>query len=102
MQRLHCKKHCTDSEEGRLLESRPDSWLQSELSRFHRVISLALLLLAVIILVAEIFRYPERNDQMAILFLLVPISIVGPRHFISFLERTAQAKPSSESTFKVY
>src|SRR5262249_18714918 len=68
------RKHCTDSEEGRLLESRPDSWVQSELNRFHRAISLGLLLLAFTILVAEWFRYHERSDEVAILVLLVPIS----------------------------
>ena len=43
----HVKGDCTDSHHGRVLESRLDAWLQSELNRFHRGISLALLLLAV-------------------------------------------------------
>src|SRR5215831_6333138 len=42
----HFKKNCTDSDDGRRLESRLDAWFQSELSRFHRGISLTLLLLA--------------------------------------------------------
>ncbi len=37
----HCKKDCTDSDDGRVLESRLDAWLQSELRRFHRGISLS-------------------------------------------------------------
>ena len=85
------KKYCTDSEEGRLLESRLDSWLQSELSRFHRVISLVLLLLAAILLLAEMFRYRQGNDWVAVLILLIPISFAGSRHLVSFLERTAKA-----------
>src|SRR5262249_13862332 len=80
------KKYCTDSEEGRLLEIRPDSWLQSELSRFHRVISLALMLLAAIILLVEMLRYREKNDCLALLILLLPISFAGSRHLVSFLE----------------
>ena len=50
------KGDCTDSHHGRVLESRLDAWLQSELNRFHRGISLALLLLAVLILAAEMFE----------------------------------------------
>jgi hypothetical protein len=80
------KKYCTDSDDGRLLESRLDSWLQSELSRFHRVISLALLLLAAIVLLAEMLRYRERTDCMALLILLLPISLAGSRYLVSILE----------------
>jgi hypothetical protein len=84
------KKYCTDSDEGRLLESQPDSWLQSELRRFHRVLSLALLLLAAIILVAEMLRYRQLKDCMALLILLLPITFAGSRQLVSFLERTAK------------
>src|SRR5215470_11573022 len=48
------KLNCTDSNEGRLLESRLDTWIESELRQFHRGISLALLVLATIILLGEI------------------------------------------------
>jgi len=48
------KLNCTDSNEGRLLERRLDTWLESELCKFHRGISLALLLLAGTILLAEV------------------------------------------------
>jgi hypothetical protein len=82
----HCKQHCTDSDDGRLLEHRLDSWLQSELRRFHRAISLALLLLAVLVLGAEMLRYRETNDCIALLILLLPISFAGSRHLVSFLE----------------
>jgi hypothetical protein len=47
-------KHlCTESEEGREIEHHPDSWLESEIARFHRGISLALLFLAGLLLVVE-------------------------------------------------
>lgn len=82
----HCKKDCTDSNSGRELESRLDAWLQSELHRFHRGISLALLLLAVIILVAEIFRHRTPRDWLVLVSLLLPIAIVGSRSFAAFLE----------------
>ena len=80
------KNHCTDSEEGRVLESRLDSWLQSELSRFHRVISLALILLAAIVLAVEMLRYRAMNDCIALLVVLLPITFCGSRHLVSFRE----------------
>jgi hypothetical protein len=96
------KKYCTDSEEGRLLQSRPDSWLQSELSRFHRVISLALLLLAFILLVVEMLRYRQWNDWIALLIFLLPISLAGSRYLVAFGERTAKANPESATTVDVF
>src|SRR6516162_935266 len=69
----HCKKDCTDSHDGRELESRLDSWVQSELRRFHRGISLVLLLLASLILAAEIFRYHAVADWILLGLLLLSI-----------------------------
>ena len=85
------KLNCTDSDEGRLLETRLDIWFESELRRFHRGMSLALLLLATIILVAEIVRFPHLRDREALLVLLLPLGLaqlkllpsLGPRHQVS-------------------
>jgi hypothetical protein len=82
-----CKKDCTDSNSGRLLESRMDSWLQSELSRFHRGISIALLLLVLFILVIEMMRYHESNDRLALAVLLLPIGLAASYRFASFIDR---------------
>ena len=81
------KKNCTDSNDGRLLESRVDSWLESELRRFHRGISLALLLLAMIILAAEIMRHSELREWLILGALLAPISFAGSKLSVSFWER---------------
>lgn len=83
----HCKKDCTDSDDGRLLESRMDAWLESELRRFHRGISLILLLLASLILAVEMLRYHEMRDCIMLVALLLPIGITGSRHFVSFSEQ---------------
>jgi hypothetical protein len=56
------KNNCTDSNDGRLLKSHLDSWIESELRRFHRGISLVLLLLATVILVAETVRHAEPRE----------------------------------------
>ncbi len=81
------KLNCTDSDEGRLLERRLDTWIESELRQFHRGISLALLLLATVILLGEIVRYPTYRDRAALVALLLPLGLaqlkllpsLGPR-----------------------
>ena len=82
----HCKKDCTDSDTGRELESRMDAWLESELRRFHRAISLALLLLAAIFLVAEMFRYRGERDWLVLAPVLLPLVFIGSRCFAAFTE----------------
>lgn len=84
----HIKHQCTDSNEGRVLESRMDAWLQSELSRFHRGISLTLLLLASLLLAAEMLRHQNWLDWTALVVLLLPIGFFGSRYFVFFSERT--------------
>ena len=81
------KKNCTDSNDGRLLESHLDSWIQSELRRFHRGISLALLLLAMVILIAETVRHAERRELFLVGCLLLPVGLAETKLFISFLTR---------------
>jgi hypothetical protein len=71
------KLHCTDSSAGRLLEMRMDTWIESELRRFHRGISLTLLVLATILLVAETFRYSHPHDREALLGLLFPLGVAA-------------------------
>jgi hypothetical protein len=69
------KLNCTDSMEGRLLERRFDSWIESELRQFHRGISLTLLILATLILFGEIVRYPTLRDREALIALLLPLAV---------------------------
>ena len=79
------KNNCTDSNEGRLLKSHLDSWVESELRRFHRGISLVLLLLATIILVAEAVRNAAPRDLLIVGCLLLPVGLAGTKLFASFL-----------------
>jgi hypothetical protein len=71
------KPHCTDSSDGRLLERRLDSWIESELRRFHRGISLTLLVLAAMLLLAETFRYSHPHDREALLGVLLPLGVAA-------------------------
>jgi hypothetical protein len=81
------KNNCTDSNEGRLLKSRMDSWIESELRRFHRGISLTLLLLAGTILVAEAIRHSAHLDLLVIAGLLFPVGIAETKLIASFFSR---------------
>jgi hypothetical protein len=73
------KNNCTDSQEGRELDHHPDSWLQSEVRRFHRGISLALLFLAGLSLSLEIILQTATADLMVLLGAMVPVAIVTTR-----------------------
>src|SRR5262249_9607905 len=73
------KLNCTDSNEGRVLETQMASWFESELRRFHRALSLALLLLAVIILGTESFRYTRPNELALLISLLLGVGTAMAR-----------------------
>jgi len=73
------KSRCTDSSEGRTIEHAPDSWLQSELRRFHRGISLALLLLATVLLVAEIIRCNNAAERLVLAAMAATVVTAGIR-----------------------
>jgi hypothetical protein len=70
------KLNCTDSDAGRTLEKRFDLWIESELRRFHRGISLALLFLASILLATEALRYalPRERELLVGLLLLLALA----------------------------
>lgn len=94
----HLKHDCTDSNDGRVLESRLDAWLQSELNHFHRSISLALWLLAVLFLVTEMFRHKDARDWMLLVGLLAPIGVAGSRHLACFSEAAPKIDKTAAST----
>jgi len=77
--RCPIKDRCTDSTEGRVIEYRPDSWLDSELRRFHRGISVALAVLSSVILTAELIRYPADSDRALTGSVLLFVLIYGLR-----------------------
>src|SRR5215472_16553814 len=79
------KINCTDSDEGRVLESHLDSWLESELRIFHRGISLVLVLLATMILLAEMARHAAPRELLIAFTLLIPVSIAETKLFVSLM-----------------
>jgi hypothetical protein len=81
----NCKTDCTDSDKGRQIERRLDSWLRSEIRRFHRGLSLVLLLLATVILGAETGSRDSSRDWLLLGVLLTLIGVFGIRVLASFL-----------------
>jgi hypothetical protein len=73
------KSRCTDSQTGRAIEHAPDSWLESELRRFHRAISLTLFLLAVVIAVFGILHARRGLEQISLAGVLAATVIGGMR-----------------------
>jgi hypothetical protein len=67
------KRHCTDSDQGRVIEPHPDSWLQSGLRQFHRGLSLTLLALAFLLLLVEAFRQSGSRTQIGMAFLAIAV-----------------------------
>lgn len=75
--RCGIKKNCTDSDEGRLIEHPVESWLESEVRRFHRGISMALVILAAVILGSEFVFFRRRADLLVLAGFLAPIGFFG-------------------------
>jgi len=57
------KARCTDSDTGREISVSLDPWLSSAIGRFHRGISLALLILAALIMIIELMRYGHGRER---------------------------------------
>lgn len=88
----HIKADCTDSETGREIEQRLDSWLTSEIRRFHRGISLALLLIAALLLIIEAARYREPRSDLLLGSLFVPVAIAAARLISDFSSSVRQVR----------
>ena len=73
------KSRCTDSNDGRAIERAPDSWLQSELRRFHRAISLTLFSLAAVIVIFGIVIARGGLERISLAGVLAATVIGGVR-----------------------
>jgi hypothetical protein len=72
------RKHaCTDSDDGRGIARPLDPWPHSEAGRFHRVISLSLVALGVLLLVVEVVRHHRAPDVAALSAGLLVVGIAG-------------------------
>lgn len=64
------KPACTDSDHGRQIERRISGGLEFGMQRFHRAMSLTLLVLANLILLVELFRVTELIPRLVLAFVL--------------------------------
>ena len=69
------KTYCTDSDDGREITRTSRLWLETEIGRFHRGISLALLLLALFICVIEVLRFHSTIEWRLLACILAPLSL---------------------------
>lgn len=75
------KPSCTDSNEGRELIRPLDAWPHSEMARFQRAISLALMLLATILVAVESARQPDLRLQMLFAGGVLPCFLLARREW---------------------
>ena len=78
------KTGCTDSDEGREVVRAIDPWPHSEAGRFHRGISLAVTLVAGLILAAEILRHHAPSDLAVLGVTLVVVALAAWRLHSAF------------------
>ena len=84
------KPGCTDSDKGREIERKNASGLQFGMQRFHRAMSLTLLVLANLILIVEIFRTNGLYSRLLLAAVLVLFCLIIRRLSADLLP-TAQA-----------
>ncbi len=83
---------CTDSPHGRELEHRQESWLESEIGRFHRGLSVALLLLAGVILLIAMARHDDPADLVLLGSVLATVGALGARALAALRDRSLGAR----------
>ena len=74
-----CKTDCTDSNNGREIERKTTDDLQYGMQRFHRAMSVTLLVLASLILVVELFRDNAVYPRLVLASVLVVFCMVVQR-----------------------
>ena len=68
---------CTDSDTGRELSVSMEPWLSSAIGRFHRGISLALLVLAGLIMAIELIRHGHGTERRVLATAVTVLSLLA-------------------------
>lgn len=90
------KAACTDSDHGREIERRIPQGLEYGMQRFHRAMSLTLMVLADLILMVELIRAPGIYPRLAPAVMLVVFSLVIRELASSLRPKRAKAATSPE------
>ncbi len=85
------KEHCTDSTSGREIEMAMDPWLSSATGRFHRGISLTLVVLAALIFGVELVRYSKGAERW-----MLAAGFTGVSALALYLMRNLAKTPAPE------
>lgn len=75
--RCAIKEQCTDSDRGREIAVSIDPWLSSAMGRFHRGLSLVLLILAGLIAAVELIRHDHGTERWLLSAVLLTIALLG-------------------------
>jgi hypothetical protein len=94
----HCpaKSDCTDSEHGREVVRAMDPWPHSEAGRFHRGISLVVVLIAGLILAAESLRH-HAPPELAVLAVALVVVALTLQQLYSAFRNTPANFPASRA-----
>jgi hypothetical protein len=84
------KERCTDSDQGREIVRPLDPWPHSEAGRFHRVLALSLIAIAVLVACVELARHHDLAEVSLFAGLLALIGLAG-----RFLLRDLRAHPAN-------
>jgi hypothetical protein len=71
------KSQCTDSDTGREISVSLDPWLSSAIGRFHRGISLTLLVLAGLIIAIELLRHDHGTERWVLSPAVLIVSLLA-------------------------
>jgi hypothetical protein len=95
----HCpaKTECTDSDEGREVVRAMDPWPHSEAGRFHRGISLAVALIAGLIVAAEAIRN-HASLELAVLGVVLAVVGLAAWHLQAAFRATPDNFPTPRAT----
>jgi heme A synthase len=85
------KSACTDSDKGRVIERRSNGSLQSGMQRFHRGISLTLLVLANLILAIEMWRATSFYPRAVLIGVFAIFGFVAIRICSELLQDTSRS-----------
>lgn len=91
------KANCTDSDAGREIVQSTESWLDSEIGRFHRGISLALLILSALIVLVVGARHHNVGEAALLSIVFGGIVVLGYAFARVFHPKRA-ARPAKELT----
>jgi len=95
------KAACTDSDHGREIERRDVSSVEYGMKRFHRAMSITLLVLASLILVVEVFRDPGLYHRIILIMVLASFCLIIQRLSAKLLVALSNVRESAQQRYSL-